>query len=114
MGPNAIGHHFVPYTGISDMHCFWVYKGCNCRVDCHSAAQHLHLRIFKTDGDTGRVLAEGGGEFGDAKLGDEARQILPRRFEIVLRCVARLSPSRGHGRKSSMDADAISPPSPQP
>ena len=50
----------------------------------------------------------------DAKLGDEARQILPRRFEIVLRCVARLSPSRGHGRESSMDADAISPPSPQP
>ena len=25
----------------------------------------------------------------DAKLGDEARQIQPRRFEIVLRCVAR-------------------------
>lgn len=43
----------------------------------------------------------------DAKLGDEARQIPPRRFEIVLRCVARLSPSRGHGRKSSMGADAI-------
>lgn len=53
----------------------------------------------------------------DAKLGDEARQIQPRRFEIVLRCVARRPSSDDVARFSHPTQprrDAISAPFPPP
>ena len=47
-----VNTHLAQHTLISDLEAFWIYNG-------QSSTQHLHLRLFKTDGESGKALLSG-------------------------------------------------------